>query len=145
MEMINNYFANKKINFFVGFSFAILMIFLGLFYAITYSAETAYYNPIVWIIALIGGFGFIGLSLTKYTIPFAPVILGLGGLGTFTSHIRYCYLYFTNIFFNGVTLKGILDMNITCTLTILIPLAALIVGIVLMYMKQWKEEEEHEA
>ena len=117
------------------------MIFLALFYAITYSAETAYYNPIVWIIALIGGFGFIGLSLTKYTIPFAPVILGLGGLGTFTSQIRYCYMYFTNIFFNGVTLKAILDMNITCTLTILIPLITLVVGIVLMYMKQTKEED----
>ena len=73
MEIVKNYFANKKINFYVGLSCAILMIFLALFYAITYSAETAYYNPIVWIIALIGGFGFIGLSLTKYTIPFASI------------------------------------------------------------------------
>ena len=141
MEIVKTFFSNKKINFFVGFACAILLIFLGIFYAITYSAETAYYNPIVWIIALIGGFGFIGLSLTKYTIPFAPVFLGLGGLGTFTSHIRYCYMYFTNIFFNGVTFKAILDMNLTCTLTILIPLIALVVGIVLMYLKQLKEED----
>lgn len=141
MEIVRNYFITKKINFYVGFSFALLMIFLGFFYAITYSAETAYYNPIVWIIALIGGFGFIGLSLTKHTLPFAPVILGLGGLGTFAAHIRYCYMYFTNIFFNGVTFKAILDMNITCTLTILIPLISLIVGICLMYLKQTKEGE----
>ena len=140
MEIVKSYFKNKKINFYVGLFCSILMIFLSVFYAITYSAETAYYNPIVWVIALIGGLGYIGLSLSKYTISFSPVILGLGGLGTFCAHIRYCYMYFTNIFFNGITFKAILDMNITCTLTILIPLLALILGITLMYMKPVKEE-----
>ena len=140
MEIVKNFFKDKKVNYYVGLTCAILMIFLSVFYAITYSAEEAYYDAIVWIIALIGGLGFIGLSFSKYTISFAPVILGLAGLGTLTSHIRYCYMYFTNIFFNGVTLKAILDMNITCTLTILIPLISLVVGIVLMYMSQLKEE-----
>ena len=139
MDIIFNFFKSKRINYFVGLAFAILMIFLGIFYAVTYNAET-YYNAIVWIIAIIGGLAYIGLSIFDITAPFAPILLGLGGLGAFTSHIRYCYMYFTNIFFNGVTLKAILVMNFTCTLAIVIPLITLIASIVLMYLKQTRKE-----
>ena len=139
MEIIYNFFKSKRINYYIGLVFAVLMIFIGVFYAVTYNAET-YYNAIVWVLALIGGLAYIGLSIFDITAPFAPILLGLGALGTFTSNIRYCYMYFTNIFFNGVTLKAILDMNITCTLTIVIPLITLVASIVLMYLKQNRKE-----
>lgn len=139
MEIILNFFKSKRINYFVGLAFAVLMVFVGVFYVITYNAET-YYNTIVWILALVGGVAYIALSTFDITAPFAPILLGLGALGTFTSHIRYCYMYFTNIFFNGVTFKAILDMNITCTITIVIPLVTLVASIVLMYLKQTRKE-----
>ena len=141
MEIINNFFKSKRINYYIGLSFSVLMIFVGIFYAITYSAES-YYNSIVWILAIVGGLAYIALSIFDITAPFAPVVLAMSALGTFTSHIRYCYMYFTNIFFNGVTLKGILDMNITCSLTIVIPLITLITSIVLMYLKQTRKESK---
>ena len=144
MQVFKDFFAKKTIGYYLGLVAAILLVFVGIFYGVTYAAETAYYNAIVWLLAVVGGLGYIGLSCFDITAPFAPIAVGWGALGTFVAHLRYVYMYFTNIFFNGVTMDALLSMNFTVVLTIIGPIVCLILAIISFFTKPLKKEAKNE-
>jgi len=144
MQIVKDFFAKKTVGYYIGLGASVLLLFVGVFYAATFASETAYYNAIVWVLAIVGALGYIGLSILDVTAPFAPIAVGLGPLGTFVSHLRYVYMYFTNIFFNGVTMDALMSMNFTVTLTILGPIVCLVLAITCFYMKPLKKEAKDE-
>lgn len=144
MKILNDFLAKKTVGYYIGLVSAVLLLFIGIYYAATYASETAYYNAVVWLLAVFGGLGYIALSLFDVTAALAPIAAGFGALGTFVAHLRYVYMYFTNIFFNGVTMDALMSMNFTVTLTILGPIVCLVLAIVSFYKKPLKKEKKDE-
>lgn len=144
MKIVKDFLAKKTVGYYIGLVSAVLLLFIGIYYAATYASETAYYNAVVWLLAVFGGLGYIALSLFDVTAALAPIAAGFGALGTFVAHLRYVYMYFTNIFFNGVTMDALMSMNFTVTLTILGPIVCLVLAIVSFYKKPLKKEKKDE-
>ena len=144
MQVVKDFFAKKTVGFYLGLVGAVLSLFMGVYYAATFRSETAYFNDVVWILPVVGGVLFCALSIFDVTAGWAPVAMGLGALGMFTSHLRYVYMYFTNIFFNGVTFDALMSMNFTVTLSIVGPIICMVLAIVGMYSKQNKEVKNEE-
>jgi hypothetical protein len=91
------------------------------------------------------GIGFIGIGafavllLIDFTSNYAPLALWLGCFASFLTYISNIYMYFTGVFYNGVSLEafGLID-PIVLTSTILYVVSFVLANLA-MYMRHSNE------
>ena len=129
----------------VGFYVAVLTAGLSLVNAIVYVtgyASSEYFSWSVFVCALLAALSFAALCWNKFTLPFAPVVLGLFDLAAFLAFIRYTYAYLSEVFYGGITaeaFKTIEPIFIACVLLLLIGVILSIVAICLPQRKKTAE------
>lgn len=143
LEKLKNYFKSKAL----GFYFTASVVVLSLIQLIVYVAA---FTPVSWesymhwsviffsALAIVSG---IGLSVFKVTSPWAPAAATLMEFLSFLMFMRYGYMYFSQIFFSGVTVSLIFQMYYGYLVSIILYVVTFILGIIAMSLKQIKRDE----
>ena len=86
-------------------------------------------------VALAGIAAFAVLLLIEFTSNVAPVALWIGSFATFLMYVSNIYMYFTGVFYNGVSAEAFnLIDPVVMTSTVLF-IVSLVLGNIAMYMK----------
>lgn len=93
-----------------------------------------YNNSNVMVISVIGILVFVVLLLIKYTANYAAIILWMVNVVSFLLFILNIYMYFTGVFYNGLTAEafGLIEPIVLVSLVLF--LSSVIVSNVSMYM-----------
>lgn len=126
----------------VGFYFTAVAVVLSFIQFIIYIAA---FTPAAWIsymhwsvvffavVAIAGG---IVLSLFDKTAGFAPAIVTLAEFLSFLMFMRYGYMYFSQIFFSGVSLTLIFQMYYGYLGSLILYFLTFIIGIAAIFIRQ---------
>lgn len=127
----------------VGFYFAIVSILLALLGNIFYLGFSGtlleYRNALATIPAFVGIAVYAGLLLFKKTSNYASIALWVLNLVTFLLFVLYVYMYFSGVFYNGVTPEAIALVDSKVILCIVFYLLAAVFSNVSIYLKGTKD------
>lgn len=144
LEKLKDFFKSKAL----GFYFTAAVVVLALAQLIVYIAA---FTPVSWesymhwtviffsALAIVLG---AGLSVFKGTSPYAPAAATLMEFLSFLMFIRHGYMYFSQIFFSGVTLSLIFQMYYGYLVSLILYIVALGSGVAAMSLKQNKSDKE---
>ena len=128
----------KAAGFYLAASAALLSVVVAVVYAIGY-AQSEYMSWTAFALALIAAIAFIGMSLFKITSPWASVALCAIDFISFLLYIHAVYMYLSEVFYGGVTLSAMVQLNPFFVVCSVIWLIAVIAGNVSIYIRQEKE------
>ena len=127
----------------IGFYFAIVSILLALFGNIFYLGFSGplleYRNALATIPAFVGIAVYALLLLFKKTSKFASIALWALNLTTFLLFVLYVYMYFSGVFYNGVTAEAMALIDSKVILCIVFYLLAAVLSNVAIYLKANKD------
>lgn len=140
LKKVADYFRTRGI----GFYFTAVAVVMSLIQMIIYISA---FTPAAWVsymhwsvilfavIAIVGG---IALSIFDRTAGFAPALVTLMEFLSFLMFMRYGYMYFSQIFFSGVTLTLIFQMYYGYLGSLILYFLTFIVGIAAIFIRQVK-------
>lgn len=143
LEKLKNYFKSKALGFYFTaavtlLSFVQLIIYIAAFTPVSWESYMHWTVIFFSVLAVISG---IVLSIFKVTSPWAPAAATLMEFLSFLMFLRYGYMYFSQIFFSGVTLSLIFQMYYGYLVSIIFYVVTLVLGVVAMALKQNKPNE----
>ena len=142
-KILKNFFKSKAL----GFYFTAAVVALSLVQLIVYVAA---FTPVSWesymhwtviffsVLAILSG---IGLALFKITSPWAPAAATLMEFLSFLMFMRYGYMYFSQVFYSGISLSLIFQMYYGYLVSIILYIVIFGLGVAAMSIKQNKPEE----
>ena len=139
---IFNFGFFKRIGFYVSVLSIITLIAAAVSYTYGFTGVLLEYNSSnVYTFALLSIAAFAVLLLIEFTSSLAPVVLWIGSFATFLVYINNIYMYFTGIFYNGVSAEAFQLIDpVVMTSTILFVIS-FVVANVAMYMNHSDAEE----
>ena len=135
MKNILNLSFYKQKGFYVSLASIILLLVANVCYLTGFTGLLLEYNDSnVMLISVIGILVFIVLLLLKYTSNYSPIVLWMVNVVAFLSFILNIYMYFTGVFYNGLTAEafGLIEPIVLVSLVLF--LISMIVSNVSMYM-----------
>lgn len=115
-------------------SFIMMIIYIAAF---THESKVQYYSTeviVFYALAIIFG---IVLCLFRPTSRFAPAAVLIFNFAAFLNFAKYGYMYFTELFYAGINMQSVLQMNFGFMWTIILSIIAFIAGIVAIFLKQY--------
>lgn len=144
MRNILNLDFYKQKGFYVSLGSIVLLISAILTYVLGYKGLLLEYNNSnVLIVGVIGIIAFAVLLLLKYTSNYSPLVLWMFTLITFLLFILNIYMYFTGVFYNGLTAEAFSLIEPVVLVSVILFLLAVITSNVSMYMAH-KDEKKGE-
>ena len=142
--MINKNFY-KTPGFYVSLASIVLLVLGTLFY-LTFGGDLEEYkNLIVLVPVLLGIVLYFGLLVFTRTSKYAGFLLWVGELFAFLLFVRYVYMYFSGVFYNGITSEALKLINPKVTVSAILLFVSFILGNVGMYFKTTKESVKGET
>lgn len=142
--MINKTFY-KTPGFYVSLASIVLLVLGTLFY-LTFGGDLEEYkNLIVLVPVLLGIVLYFGLLVFTRTSKYAGFLLWVGELFAFLLFVRYVYMYFSGVFYNGITSEALKLINPKVTVSAILLFVSFILGNVGMYFKMTKESVKGET
>ena len=135
MKNILNLSFYKQKGFYVSLASIILLLVANFCYLFGFTGLLLEYNSSnVMIVSIIGILIFVILLLIKYTSNYSPIVLWMVNVVAFLSFILNIYMYFTGVFYNGLTAEafGLIEPIVLVSLVLF--LISMIVSNVSMYM-----------
>ena len=135
MKNILNLSFYKQKGFYVSLASIILLLVANVCYLTGFTGLLLEYNDSnVMLISVIGILAFFVLLLLKYTSNYSPIVLWMVNVIAFLSFILNIYMYFTGVFYNGLTAEafGLIEPIVLVSLVLF--LTSMIVSNVSMYM-----------
>ena len=142
---IFNFEFFKRIGFY--FSLASVATLLAAVFSYTYGFTGVlleYNSPKVMTIALISIAVFAALLVFEPTSNYAPFALWIGVFVSFLAYIFNIYMYFTGIFYNGVSAEAFKLIDKTVLVSTIVIVIALITSNIAVYLRHSAEEEDFE-
>lgn len=141
--MINKTFY-KTAGFYISLSSIVLLV-LGTILYLTFGGNLEEYkNLIVLVPVLLGIVLYFGLLVFTKTGKYAGFLLWVGELFAFLLFVRNVYMYFSGVFYNGITSEALKLINPKITVTAILLFVSFVVGNVGMYFKTTKESVKGE-
>lgn len=132
----------KTPGFYVSLS-SIVLLLLGVIVYMTFGGNLEEYkNLIVLVPTLLGIASYFGLAFFTKTSKYAGFLLWVGELFCFLLFVRYVYMYFSGVFYNGITSEAIKLIDSKVILSAVFLLASIILGNVGVYLKLAKNDEK---
>lgn len=138
LTILKEFFKSKTIGFYVTIAAIILSVVQAIIYPVAFAAQ-AYVPYSHWsttVFAVIGIVGGAALLCFKKTQDFAPAVVGLFELLSFYMFIRYGYMYFSTLFFGGISLELIFQMYYGYLWSIILYLVTFVLCIVAIFTKK---------
>ena len=134
MKLFNFSFLRRK-GFYVSAASIVTLLAAVISYTNGFTGVLLEYNSSnVYTISLLSIAAFAVLLLIEFTSSIAPVVLWIGSFATFLVYINNIYMYFTGIFYNGVSAEAFQLIDpVVMTSTILFVIS-FVVANVAMYM-----------
>ena len=141
MKLFNFSFL-RRIGFYVSIASIVTLLAAVVSYTSGFTGVLLEYNSSnVYTFALLSIAAFAVLLLIEFTSSLAPVVLWIGSFATFLVYINNIYMYFTGIFYNGVSAEAFQLIDpVVMTSTILFVIS-FVVANVAMYMNHSGAEE----
>jgi hypothetical protein len=141
MKLFNFSFL-RRIGFYVSIASIVTLLAAVVSYTSGFTGVLLEYNSSnVYTFALLSIAAFAVLLLIEFTSSIAPVVLWIGSFATFLVYINNIYMYFTGIFYNGVSAEAFQLIDpVVMTSTILFVIS-FVVANVAMYMNHSDAEE----
>lgn len=142
--MILNYIKKRMSGYYVYAGAAILSLVAAITYIVGFTSESMskYMCFAVFLLSLVAFISVAALSVIDVTMPFAPLVGGLLTLASQCVCIRTVYMYFTEVFYNGVSLEAIAQIDKSFLWFIILTVVATIAYVVSCFMTKTKTDEE---
>lgn len=126
-----------------GFYIAICSILLAVIANCVYlsfsDALLEYVNVSATIPAFLGIFVYAGLLLYKRTSKYSPLVLWVLNLISFLLFILYVYMYFSGVFYNGITAEALSLIDAKVIWSVVLYFLSAVLSNVAIYLKSEKE------
>ncbi len=127
----------------VGFYFSIVSMILLIISMVLYKTNftgilSEYYNSVVFIPAIIGLVLGVILLIFNKTAKYSPIVLWVCTFISFLLFIQAIYMYFTGVFYNGVTSEAISLIDKGVLVSVVFYLIACVISNVAVWLKQSK-------
>lgn len=128
----------------VGFYFSVVSMILLILSMVLYKTKftgilSEYYNNVVFIPAIIGLVLSVILLLFNKTSKYSPIVLWVCTFISFLLFIQAIYMYFTGVFYNGVTSEAIALINKGVLVSVVFYLITCVISNIAVWLKQSKD------
>lgn len=133
----------KKIGFYISLISAGCLVAANMSYRNGFTGNLLEYNiNNVMPVTIIGICAFVALLLFKPTANHAPLALWGGAFASFLVYIQNIYMYFTGIFYNGVSAEAFALIDPVVLTSTLLFVIAFVTANIAIYCKHTVEEGE---
>ena len=133
----------KRTGFYVSLASIASLVAAALTYTLGFTDALLEYNSSnVMSIALIGIVAFFVLLVLEPTSNYAPLVLWLFSFASLLAYVSNIYMYFTGVFYNGVSLEAFKLIDSTVLISTALFAVSFITANVAMYFRHSAEEEE---
>ncbi len=128
----------------VGFYFSVVSMILLILSMVLYKTKftgilSEYYNNVVFIPAIIGLVLSVILLIFNKTSKYSPIVLWVCTFISFLLFIQTIYMYFTGVFYNGVTSEAIALINKGVLVSVVFYLITCVISNIAVWLKQSKD------
>lgn len=128
----------------VGFYFSVVSMILLILSMVLYKTKftgilSEYYNHVVFIPAIIGLVLSVILLIFNKTSKYSPIVLWVCTFISFLLFIQAIYMYFTGVFYNGVTSEAIALINKGVLVSVAFYLITCVISNIAVWLKQSKD------
>ena len=128
----------------VGFYFSVVSMILLILSMVLYKTKftgilSEYYNNVVFIPAIIGLVLSVILLIFNKTSKYSPIVLWVCTFISFLLFIQAIYMYFTGVFYNGVTSEAISLINKGVLVSVVFYLITCVISNIAVWLKQSKD------
>ncbi len=128
----------------VGFYFSVVSMILLILSMVLYKTKftgilSEYYNNVVFIPAIIGLALSVILLIFNKTSKYSPIVLWVCTFISFLLFIQAIYMYFTGVFYNGVTSEAIALINKGVLVSVVFYLITCVISNIAVWLKQSKD------
>ena len=128
----------------VGFYFSVVSMILLILSMVLYKTKftgilSEYYNNVVFIPAIIGLVLSVILLIFNKTSKYSPIVLRVCTFISFLLFIQAIYMYFTGVFYNGVTSEAIALINKGVLVSVVFYLITCVISNIAVWLKQSKD------
>lgn len=128
----------------VGFYFSVVSMILLILSMVLYKTKFTgilfeYYNNVVFIPAIIGLVLSVILLIFNKTSKYSPIVLWVCTFISFLLFIQAIYMYFTGVFYNGVTSEAIALINKGVLVSVVFYLITCVISNIAVWLKQSKD------
>lgn len=128
----------------VGFYFSVVSMILLILSMVLYKTKftgilSEYYNNVVFIPAIIGLVLSVILLIFNKTSKYSPIVLWVCTFISFLLFIQAIYMYFTGVFYNGVTSEAIALINKGVLISVAFYLITCVISNIAVWLKQSKD------
>lgn len=128
----------------VGFYFSVVSMILLILSMVLYKTKftgilSEYYKNVVFIPAIIGLVLSVILLIFNKTSKYSPIVLWVCTFISFLLFIQAIYMYFTGVFYNGVTSEAIALINKGVLVSVVFYLITCVISNIAVWLKQSKD------
>lgn len=128
----------------VGFYFSVVSMILLILSMVLYKTKftgilSEYYSNVVFIPAIIGLVLSAILLIFNKTSKYSPIVLWVCTFISFLLFIKAIYMYFTGVFYNGVTSEAIALINKGVLVSVVFYLITCVISNIAVWLKQSKD------
>lgn len=128
----------------VGFYFSVVSMILLILSMVLYKTKftgilSEYYSNVVFIPAIIGLVLSVILLIFNKTSKYSPIVLWVCTFISFLLFIQAIYMYFTGVFYNGVTSEAIALINKGVLVCVVFYLITCVISNIAVWLKQSKD------
>lgn len=128
----------------VGFYFSVVSMILLILSMVLYKIKftgilSEYYSNVVFIPAIIGLVLSVILLIFNKTSKYSPIVLWVCTFISFLLFIQAIYMYFTGVFYNGVTSEAIALINKGVLVSVVFYLITCVISNIAVWLKQSKD------
>lgn len=128
----------------VGFYFSVVSMILLILSMVLYKTKftgilSEYYSNVVFFPAIIGLVLSVILLIFNKTSKYSPIVLWVCTFISFLLFIQAIYMYFTGVFYNGVTSEAIALINKGVLVSVVFYLITCVISNIAVWLKQSKD------
>ena len=128
----------------VGFYFSVVSMILLILSMVLFKTKftgilSEYYSNVVFIPAIIGLVLSVILLIFNKTSKYSPIVLWVCTFISFLLFIQAIYMYFTGVFYNGVTSEAIALINKGVLVSVVFYLITCVISNIAVWLKQSKD------
>ena len=128
----------------VGFYFSVVSMILLILSMVLYKTKftgilSEYYSNVVFIPAIIGLVLSVILLIFNKTSKYSPIVLWVCTFISFLLFNQAIYMYFTGVFYNGVTSEAIALINKGVLVSVVFYLITCVISNIAVWLKQSKD------
>lgn len=141
--MFTEFFKGRSIRgFYLPIVGAILSLAASIIYITGYTG-TNYFHILAFLFPLFATIAFFGLILFPITEKYASLALGILSFLGLLFFIHAAYLYLSTVFYDGISMQAISNINPAFTLTLLFELIAIIFANIGIYVAPRKADDDN--